>query len=52
MADPPHDQFFRFGSLSVSDQKSTMAASINLKSVTKHPNGLFVLIMAQASLQR
>jgi hypothetical protein len=47
-----HGQCFGFNPISVCGQKSTMAASINLKSVTKHPKGLFVTIMGRASLQR
>jgi hypothetical protein len=34
-----HGQFFGFGPISVCRQKLTMAASINVKSVTK-PNGV------------
>jgi hypothetical protein len=45
-----HGQFFGFGTISVCRQKSAMAASINLKSVTEHPKGLFVTIMGQSSL--
>ena len=41
-----YGQCFGFGPISFCGQKSTMAASINLKSDTEHPKGLFVTIMA------
>jgi hypothetical protein len=45
-----HGQCFGFGPLSVCGQKSTMAASINLKSVSKHSKGWLIPIMGRASL--
>jgi hypothetical protein len=43
-------QCFGFGPISVWGQKSTMAASINLKSVTERPKDLFASIMGRPSL--
>jgi hypothetical protein len=47
-----HGQCFGFGPISMCGQKSTLAVSINLKSVTEHPKGLFVTIMGRSSLWR
>ena len=48
----PHRQCFGFGPISVCGQKTIIEASINLKSLTKHLKGLFVMIMGRVSLQR
>jgi hypothetical protein len=45
-----YGQCFGFGPISMCGQKSTMAASINLKSDTEHPKGLLVTIMGRSSL--